>query len=254
MAESRSCSLKQRTGAVRLPGRHRYPDAAKCSRRPLAVEYLRHERRRVCAGSERDDRYQDPACPAAVPQDQQGRCCSAAFPSHAGQDDPGFDCLRGTLAAAGCSGGSSAGSPSAVPPSAATPTADSTPAGSACQFTERHFLGEQFRGLQRGPEPARQPGDLYKQAYTFGSPEAEANVPDAVNGVQTCQLGVANPARNLVVPVQVTTTLTTSVQTRIPVELEVTDYTRPGPNAGVPGVAALPDDGWRPVRNQSARR
>jgi hypothetical protein len=79
-------------------------------------------------------------------------------------------------------------------------------------------------------------GDSYKQAYTFGSPEAEANVPDAVNGVQTCQLGVAIPARNLVVPVQVTTTLTTSVQTQIPIELEVTDYTRPGPNAGVPGV------------------
>jgi len=79
-------------------------------------------------------------------------------------------------------------------------------------------------------------GDTYTQSFTFGSPQAEASVPDAVSGVQSCQLGVAIPARNLVVPVQVTTTLITSVQTQIPIQLYVSDFPQPGPDAGIPGV------------------
>jgi hypothetical protein len=79
-------------------------------------------------------------------------------------------------------------------------------------------------------------GDTYTQTFTFGTPVAEAGVPAVVTGVQTCQLGVANPARNLVVPVQVTTALTTSIQTQIPIELNVSDFPQPGSNAGIPGV------------------
>jgi hypothetical protein len=83
-------------------------------------------------------------------------------------------------------------------------------------------------------------GDSYTQTFAFGSPEPESNVPDAINGMQTCELGVAIPARNLVVPVQITTTLTTSVQTQIPIQIDVTDYAQTGfstagPNAGIPG-------------------
>ena len=78
-------------------------------------------------------------------------------------------------------------------------------------------------------------GDSYTQSFTFGSPEPESNVPDAVSGVQTCQVGLAIPARNLVVPVQVTTTLTTSVQTQIPIEIAVSQYSSANSNSGIPG-------------------
>jgi hypothetical protein len=78
-------------------------------------------------------------------------------------------------------------------------------------------------------------GDSFTQTFAFGSPEPESDVPDVINGVTTCTLGVAIPARNLVVPVQITTTLTTSVQTQIPLELDVSQYSSVNPNSGIPG-------------------
>jgi hypothetical protein len=83
-------------------------------------------------------------------------------------------------------------------------------------------------------------GDSFTQTFAFGSPEPESDVSDAIDGMQTCQLTPAIPSRNLVVPVQITTTLTTSVQTQIPIEVDVTDYAQAGystagPNAGIPG-------------------
>jgi hypothetical protein len=78
-------------------------------------------------------------------------------------------------------------------------------------------------------------GDSYTQTFAFGSPEPESDAPDAVSGMQTCELGVAIPARNLVVPVQITTTLTTSVQTEIPVGVSVAQYSAADSNAGLPG-------------------
>lgn len=67
-------------------------------------------------------------------------------------------------------------------------------------------------------------GDSFTQSFTFASPEPEPDVPDVMNGVQTCQLGVATPARSLVVPVQVTTTLNTSAQAQLPVQLTIGQF------------------------------
>ena len=67
-------------------------------------------------------------------------------------------------------------------------------------------------------------GDSFTQSFTFGSPEPEAGVTDVINGVQTCQLGVAIPARNLVVPVQVVTTLNTSIQAQLPVQMTIGQF------------------------------
>lgn len=78
-------------------------------------------------------------------------------------------------------------------------------------------------------------GDSYTQTFAFSSPEPESDVPDAINGVQTCQLGVAIPTRNLVIPVQITTTLTTSVQTQIQIEMDLGQYDSNDSNAGIPG-------------------
>ena len=78
-------------------------------------------------------------------------------------------------------------------------------------------------------------GDSYSQTFTFSSPEPESDVADVINGMSTCQLGVAIPARNLVVPVQITTTLTTSVQTQIPIEMDLGQYDSDESNAGIPG-------------------
>ena len=78
-------------------------------------------------------------------------------------------------------------------------------------------------------------GDSYTQTFTFGSPEPESDVSDAINGMQTCELGVAIPARNLVVPVQITTTLTTSVQTQVQIGMNIAQYNSDDSNAGLPG-------------------
>jgi hypothetical protein len=78
-------------------------------------------------------------------------------------------------------------------------------------------------------------GDSYTQTFTFASPEPESDATDAINGMQTCELGVAIPTRNMVVPVQITTTLTTSVQTQIPIEIEVGQYSSDDANSGLPG-------------------
>lgn len=78
-------------------------------------------------------------------------------------------------------------------------------------------------------------GDAYTESFTFGAPEPESGVPDAVDGLQACQLGVAIPARNLVIPVRITTTLTTSVQTQIPIEMDEEQFSSDDPDAGIPG-------------------
>jgi hypothetical protein len=67
-------------------------------------------------------------------------------------------------------------------------------------------------------------GDSFTQSFTFGSPEPETGVPDVISGLQTCQLGVAIPARNLVVPVQITTTLNTSIQAQLPVQMTIGQF------------------------------
>jgi hypothetical protein len=67
-------------------------------------------------------------------------------------------------------------------------------------------------------------GDAFTQSFSFGSPEPESDVPDVINGVQTCQLGVPIPARNLVVPVRITTTLNTSIQTQLPIEMNIGQF------------------------------
>jgi hypothetical protein len=153
-------------------------------------------------------------------------------------------CMALTAAVAGCGGAAPtaggtqpsatipvAPSPSqvtTVPPS--TPAADSPAAGApASSSGDNSSGGSAVLDMQDGQ------GDSYTQTFTFGSPEPEPDVPDVVNGVQTCQLGVAIPARNLVVPVQIITTLTTSVQTQIPIEVNVSQYTSSDSNSGIPG-------------------
>src|SRR6185437_192960 len=152
----------------------------------------------------------------------------------------------GLWAVGGCSNGSPAASHGTVQPptqsaqAAAVPTAASAAGGTPTRMPASSSATASARGGPGGYSAdlnlKDSQGDTYTQSFTFGSPQAEASVPDAVSGVQSCQLGVAIPARNLVVPVQVTTTLTTSVQTQIPIQLYVSDFPQPGPDAGIPGV------------------
>ena len=141
---------------------------------------------------------------------------------------------------AGCGGAASSVTDPALGSSTAIPAAPSSsqlapPAStSATPSDDGSAGGSAVVNMKDGQ------GDSYTQTFTFGSPESESDVPDAIDGMQTCQLGVAIPARNLVIPVQITTTLTTSVQTQIPIEINVTDYAQAGystagPNAGIPG-------------------
>jgi hypothetical protein len=152
-------------------------------------------------------------------------------------------------AVAGCSGAASTvadpavGSPTTIPAAPASSqvsTPASTPASASASSSDAGSSGAGSSGGSAVVNMKDGQGDSYTQTFAFGSPEPESNVPDAVSGMQTCELGVAIPARNLVVPVQITTTLTTSVQTQIPIQMDVTDYAQTGfgtagPNAGIPG-------------------
>jgi hypothetical protein len=160
----------------------------------------------------------------------------------------------GLSAVAGCSGAASTASISLTqPPVAATATVPVAPsslqvtvpsATSAASSLPADPPGSSSGGGSSGDSSAGYSavlnmqdgqGDSYTQTFTFGSPEPEPDVPDAINGLQTCQLGVAIPARNLVVPVQITTTLTTSIQTQIPIGMNVSQYTSTAANSGIPG-------------------
>ena len=143
-------------------------------------------------------------------------------------------------AVAGCSSAAStvtdpeAASSTTIPAAPASSQVSSPPSTSASSPDDGSSGGSAVVSMKDSE------GDSYTQTFAFGNPEPESDVSDAINGVQTCQLGVAIPARNLVVPVQITTTLTTGVQTQIPIEIEVTDYAQTGsstagPNAGIPG-------------------
>jgi hypothetical protein len=115
-----------------------------------------------------------------------------------------------------------------VPP--ATSAADSAPADPPASSADGGSSGGSATLTMQDGQ-----GDSYTQAFAFGSPEPESDVPDVVNGMQTCQVRVAIPARNLVVPVQITTTMTTSIQTQIPIEMDITQYSSDDSNAGLPG-------------------
>ncbi len=63
-------------------------------------------------------------------------------------------------------------------------------------------------------------GDSYTQVISFGTPGVESQYQDAVSGMETCQVVPPIPARNIAVPVTITTTLNSSIQTQIPVSLD----------------------------------
>lgn len=139
-------------------------------------------------------------------------CAAAATGCGSGGSDAAGDPAASATAIPATQSPTSAPSPSPVA------TTTSAPAGDSAVLTMKDGQG-----------------DSYTQTLTFGSPESESDVPDAISGVQTCQLAVAIPARNLVVPVQITTTLTTSVQTQIPIALDISQYSSQDSNAGLPG-------------------
>jgi hypothetical protein len=150
--------------------------------------------------------------------------------------------LAGLAAVAGCSSAaSSTVQPVAVPSapiSSAPPAAASSSAATAdvpYSAPPTTSAGDGPAGLSAVLTMQDGQGDSYTQTFTFSSPEPESDVPDVINGVQTCQLGVAIAARNLVVPVQIATTLTTSVQTQIPIEMDLGQYDSDAANAGLPG-------------------
>lgn len=117
-------------------------------------------------------------------------------------------------------------------PTAAAPT---TPATPAAGDTAPSSSGVGSSGGNAVVTMQDGQGDSYTQSFTFGSPEPESDLPDVINGLQTCQLGVADPARNLVVPVQITTTLNSSIQTQIPLEMDEEQFSSDDNYAGIPG-------------------
>jgi hypothetical protein len=140
----------------------------------------------------------------------------------------------GLTATAGCGSGAetTAQQPAAVSSATAPPASqpDSPADGSSASSPS-----DSSSGLSADLTMQDSQGDSYMQTFTFGSPEPESDAPDVISGVQTCQLGVAIPARNLVVPVQITTTLTSSVQTQIQIQMNISQYSSQDSNAGIPG-------------------
>lgn len=148
-------------------------------------------------------------------------CAALSVVSGCGSGAPSA-LTSGSQPSAGYSAGYSATSPVA-PSAAADPAPDGSPASNS------PASGSAILNMRDGQ------GDSYTQTFSFGSPEPESGVPDAINGMQTCELGVAIPARNLVIPVQITTTLTTSVQTQIQIGMDIAQYGSDDSNAGLPG-------------------
>lgn len=139
-------------------------------------------------------------------------------------------------AVAGCSGAASTASTSMAQLPVVSSTAAHVAAGSSAAVSATaSSSGGSSSGYSAVVNMHDGQGDSYTQTFTFGSPEPESDVPDAINGLETCQLGVAIPSRNLVVPVQITTTLTTSIQTQIPIEMNVSQYSSTDANSGIPG-------------------
>src|ERR1700683_802728 len=131
----------------------------------------------------------------------------------------------------GCGSGATI---AAEPPAVASSAPPSSPADSPAGAPAASSSGDSSSGLGAVLNMQDGQGDSYTQTFTFGSPEPESDAPDVINGVQTCELGVAIPARNLVVPVQITTTLTSSVQTQIPIQMNISQYSSDDSNAGIP--------------------
>jgi hypothetical protein len=145
----------------------------------------------------------------------------------------------GLATVAGCgSGASYVAQPAAASSAAfssAPPSSQVTTEGSPDGSPSAGSPGDGSSGLTAVLNMQDGQGDSFTQTLTFGSPEPESDVPDAISGMQTCELGVAIPARNLVVPVQITTTLTTSVQTQLPIGMNIGQYDSADANAGLPG-------------------
>jgi len=144
----------------------------------------------------------------------------------------------GLSAVAGCGSGASYALPASASSAAfssAPPSSQVAAGGSPDGSPPASSAGGGPSGLSATLNMQDGQGDSFTQTFTFGSPEPESDVPDAISGMQTCQLGVAIPARNLVVPVQITTTLTTSVQTQIPIGMNIGQYDSADSNAGLPG-------------------
>jgi hypothetical protein len=136
----------------------------------------------------------------------------------------------------GCGSGTSiAAQPPAAPPTAVSSPPSSSQPDSPGGASPASSSGDSSSGLGAVVNVQDGQGDSYTQSFTFGSPEPESDAPDVVSGVQTCALGVAIPARNLVVPVKITTTLNSSVQTQISIQLNISQYSSDEPNAGIPG-------------------
>jgi hypothetical protein len=132
----------------------------------------------------------------------------------------------------GCGSGASI---AAQPPAAPSAAIASTPPSSQADSQPASSSGNSSSGLGAVVNMQDGQGDSYSQTFTFGSLEPESDVPEVISGVQTCQLGVAIPARNLVVPVKITTTLNSSVQTQISIQVNISQYSSDESNAGIPG-------------------
>jgi hypothetical protein len=140
----------------------------------------------------------------------------------------------GLAVVAGCGAASTASTSLAQPTAASSAAAPVTSpplqvatapsATSAAVPTAASPSGDSSSGESAVVNMQDSQGDSFTQSVTFGSLEAESDVPDAVSGVQSCQLGVAIPARNLVVPVQITTTLNSSIQTQLPIQMNIGQF------------------------------